>query len=460
VSIRVTPLAYPGDPHRLFERLLGLPWPIWLDSGWPRSQRGRWDLMAADPDCRITVTEGELEVSERSGASQRSHDDPLEVIASRLKAWSSEVIPGLPCTGGALGYFGYDLGRRMEGLPPHPRAPLGIPDLAVGLYPWLVLVDHQESRAWLVEQSWAEAPMGLLHPAEPITPPAYGPRFQVLSRVGPDMSEADYAAGFARIQHYLREGDCYQVNFTQRFSARYSGEPWDAYCRLRVLNPAPFSAYFQLPQGSVLSSSPERFLKVSAGVVETRPIKGTRRRVGDASQDSRIREELGVSLKDRAENVMIVDLLRNDLGKTCRTGSVRVPQLFAVESYATVHHLVSSVTGELRGDANALDLLRGAFPGGSITGAPKRRAMQIIDEIETHRRSVYCGAIGYISASGDMDLNIAIRTLVCADEHMYCWAGGGIVLDSQMESEYQESLDKAAAMLEVFRYSEALDVGP
>jgi para-aminobenzoate synthetase component I len=462
MSVRLTPIAYLEDASVLLERLRHLPWPVWLDSGRPRAQGGRWDILSADPMWRVSIAPGgTLRLLDRAGTEQQDADqDALSLIGRLLHGLDSTALEELPFTGGAIGYFGYDWGRRLEGLHQARTDEIRLPDLAVGLYGWAVLMDHQKRCGWLVEQPGSEAPYRLLSPDPPVTPAAYGPSFQVLSAVGPDMPRETYARGFERIQHYLREGDCYQVNFTQRFSARHAGDPWDAYCRLRTRNPAPFSAYMQLPEGAVLSSSPERFLKVADRAVETRPIKGTRRRVHDPLRDAAILEELAASLKDRAENVMIVDLLRNDLGKTCEIGSVRVPKLFATESYARVHHLVSTVTGTLSAGLDALDLLRGAFPGGSITGAPKRRAMQIIDELEPHRRSVYCGSIGYLSAHGQVDLNIAIRTLVCSGERMYCWAGGGIVLDSSMEAEYQESLDKASAMLEVFHDSEAPGVAP
>jgi para-aminobenzoate synthetase component 1 len=444
----------------LLERLRRLPWPIWLDSGHPRAQGGRWDILAADPLWRVTVSGGLTRLVGRAGREQATGtDDPLELIALLLAGLDPTPVARLPFTGGALGYFGYDWGRALEGLVLPRHDDILLPDLAIGIYDWAVVTDHAEGRAWLVEQPGGQAPRALLAADAPITPPAFGPSFQVLSAVGPDMPRELYARGFARIQHYLREGDCYQVNFTQRFSARHTGDPWDAYCRLRARNPAPYSAYLQLAEGAVLCSSPERFLRVQDRVVETRPIKGTRRRLEDPVADATVRAELAESVKDRAENVMIVDLLRNDLGKTCEVGSVCVPRLFATETYARVHHLVSTVTGRLRAGLGPLDLLRGAFPGGSITGAPKRRAMQIIDELETHRRSVYCGSIGYLSAHGDMDLNIAIRTLVCSAGRTCCWAGGGIVLDSVLEAEYQESLDKASALLDVFHDSEAPGVG-
>jgi para-aminobenzoate synthetase component 1 len=239
------------------------------------------------------------------------------------------------------------------------------------------------------------------------------------------------------------------VNLTQRFAARAEGDAWHAYLKLREINPAPFAAYLDLPDGKIVCSSPERFLRVTGGHVETKPIKGTRPRSTDPTRDRALAEELRASAKDRAENVMIVDLLRNDLGKVCAPGTVRASKLFDVESFASVHQLVSTVEGRLAPGKHALDLLGACFPGGSITGAPKVAAMKIIEELEPHRRGIYCGAIGYVGYDGNMDLNIAIRTLVQRGDHVYTWAGGGIVADSNVHAEYQESLDKAAAMLAV-----------
>ena len=220
---------------------------------------------------------------------------------------------------------------------------------------------------------------------------------------------------------------------------------------MRKLSPAPYSAFLNLPQLQILCASPERFLSVKNGQVETRPIKGTRPRSNDAQLDNRLADELRNHPKDRAENLMIVDLLRNDLGRSCAAGSVRTPKLFEVESFANVHHLVSTVRGKLRAGHDAIDVMRDCFPGGSITGAPKQRAMEIIEQLEPNRRGVYCGAIGYIGFDGNMDSNIVIRTLVYSGGTIRCWAGGGLVADSQCEAEYQETLDKAAAMLELLR---------
>jgi para-aminobenzoate synthetase component I len=278
--------------------------------------------------------------------------------------------------------------------------------------------------------------------------------FKVTSTVRSNMDVAQYTAAFNRIQHYIHEGDCYQVNLAQRFSAQVEGDAWAAYCRLRNISPAPFAAYLNLPDVQILSASPERFLQVRRGQVETRPIKGTRPRSDNAAQDRAYADELLSSLKDRAENLMIVDLLRNDIGKNCAPGTVRVPNLFELESFSNVHHMVSTITGKLAPGHTAMHLLRGCFPGGSITGAPKLRAMEIIEELEPHRRGVYCSAIGYIGFDGNMDTNIAIRTAVVADGEISFYAGGGIVADSEADKEYRETWDKAANMLELIKQTE------
>ncbi|HYM47725.1 MAG TPA: aminodeoxychorismate synthase component I, partial [Burkholderiaceae bacterium] len=255
-----------------------------------------------------------------------------------------------------------------------------------------------------------------------------------------------YAIAFQRIREYIGAGDCYQVNLARRFSAPAAGDPWAGYRALRALSPAPHSAYLHTPGAQILSVSPERFLRVRGDEVQTRPIKGTRPRHADAATDRKLAQELLTSAKDRAENVMIVDLLRNDLGKVCSAGSVCVEALCTLESFANVHHLVSTVSGRLAPGVHALDVLRACFPGGSITGAPKIRAMQIIEELEGERRGVYCGAIGYVGFDGALDMNIAIRTLTHADGQVQFWAGGGIVADSDCDKEFEETQAKASAM--------------
>ena len=437
-ALKVVEIPYSPDTGVRFAVFATEPWSILLDSGSPHGQRGRrYDIFAAAPFVTLTTRGAWTEITTREGTT-RSEENPFALLKRHLGPPETRKT-NLPFAGGAMGYFSYDLGRRLERLPSRAVYDITLPEMAVGLYDWAVVVDHRHRRAWLVswgrdEQSteeWERVREAVERP----TPPPHRLPFRVLSPVRSNLDKAAYAEAFRRIKHYIREGDCYQVNLAQRFSARVEGDAWGAYRQLQTLNPAPFSAFMNLPDGAVLCSSPERFLQVLEGTVETRPIKGTRPRSPYEARDRALAVELRQSPKDQAENLMIVDLLRNDLGKNCAIGSVKVPKLFAVESYTTVHHLVSTITGQLAPGKHALDLLAGCFPGGSITGAPKLRAMEIIEELEPHRRSVYCGAIGYMGFDGAMDTNIAIRTLVYHAGWMHCWAGGGIVMDSELEAE-------------------------
>ena len=454
--MKLAELPYHKNPSEVFTRIATEPWSIFLDSGYPYTDMGRFDIIAARPYKTITCTGNETLIRE-GDICRRSDGDPFSLVKAALGD-NINNYSGLPFCGGALGYFSYDLGRRIENLPTAKQRDLAIPDMAVGLYDWAVIYDHHVRRAWLIgqgrdpetEQIWNEL-LDLFYSKGQ----SQIPRFQIHSEFRSCFSKEGYTNAFNKVKDYIHEGDCYQVNLTQQFVADVSGEAWDIYLQMRKSNPAPFSAYFRLPDGAVLSSSPERFLNLINGQVETRPIKGTIRRSSFAYEDKALAEQLLESEKDRAENLMIVDLLRNDLGKSCEAGSVAVPKLFALESYATIHHLVSTVTGRLARGKHALDLLRDCFPGGSITGAPKLRAMEIIDELEPHMRSVYCGAIGYIGFDGNMDTNIAIRTMVHENGRIYCWAGGGIVADSQLEVEYQECFSKIASLLKMFEKKKA-----
>jgi para-aminobenzoate synthetase component I len=455
-----TELPYHADSAALFEIVADLPWAAFLDSGGHHLMQSRYDIIAAEPHTTL-VTRGKL-TEIRGDAIELSREDPLVLLRGHLDI-DAAARSDLPFTGGALGYFSYDLGRRFERLPAVAMDDEKMPEMAVGIYDWAVVVDHLDRRSWLVGQGrcvdthvrWNELV------ARFSSPPAERARvpFRITAPLVSSLSRESYAAAFRRVLDYIHAGDCYQINLAQRFAAPAAGDPWLAYQALRIINPAPYAAYLNTPHGQVLSASPERFLKLEDRRVETKPIKGTRARAGHPRVDAALAAELKASEKDRAENVMIVDLLRNDLSKNCEPGSVRVPKLFDVESFATVHHLVSTVTGTLRQGRDALDLMRGSFPGGSITGAPKLRAMQIIEELEPQRRGVYCGAIGYIGCDGSMDLNIAIRTLVFTGGAIRFWAGGGIVADSRLEDEYQETFDKAAAMLKLLQQTAASQVG-
>jgi len=444
-----TPLPYSRDATAYYAAIADLPWAVWLDSG----GRGRFDILVAQPVVTLITRGVQTEITDVTGI-RYSTNDPFKLIRELLGS-QQESKPHIKFAGGALGYWGYDLARRWLEISNQALDAEYLPEMAVGIYDWSLQLDHQEKTAQLLSykrypQTEEIIPLILERLQGKFNLPLPD-NFQVHGKVTSNFSRANYEATFSVVQEYLRAGDCYQINLAQRFAAQASGDAFAAYCKLRLLSPAPYSAFLNLPQAQILCASPERFLLVQQGHVETRPIKGTRPSVADVQQDESLVQDLRSNPKDRAENLMIVDLLRNDLSKNCVPGSVRVPKLFEVESYATVHHLVSTVTGDLAAGRDALALLRDCFPGGSITGAPKQRAMQIIEQLEPQRRGVYCGAIGYAGFDGNMDCNIAIRTLVYAGGEIRCWAGGGIVADSKAGAEYQETLDKAAAMLELLR---------
>lgn len=454
-------LKYPQTSAALFARIRHQPWAILLDSGQPHSQYGRYDILVAEPFVTIRNVENLTADSNktqteifRNGQLTISHEDPFAILNSLLAPYQAAQSK-LPFTGGAVGYFAYDLMRQLERLPQLNAADVALPHMLIGIYDWCVLVDHQEKTAFLVshgfEQTthdhWQE--LCLLFDAPDAV---VNSSFNISGAVRSNMDLAAYAQAFNKVKDYITEGDCYQVNLAQRFSAKAEGDSWPAYLKLREISPAPFMAYMNFGEVQVLSGSPERFLQVVSGVVETRPIKGTRPRSADALQDQQYAAELQASLKDKAENLMIVDLLRNDISKSCAVGTVKADQLFQLQSFANVHHLVSIISGVLQPAKTALDLLRGCFPGGSITGAPKLRAVAIIEELEPDRRGVYCGAIGYIGFDGNMDTNIAIRTAVYAAGEISFCAGGGIVADSILENEYAETLDKAASLLKTMQF--------
>ncbi|MBV6752085.1 aminodeoxychorismate synthase component I [Pseudomonas chlororaphis] len=444
LTCSVHPLPYHANPAHYFAAIRHAPGAVLLDSGRPEAERGRYDLLSAWPLEQLAV------LPDERGAAflQRLRDTLTRLGEAQLPAGLE-----LPFAGGLIGYLSYDFGRHLEHLPHQARDDLQLPDARFGLYTWALISDHQQGSSQLVfhpsvETTERERLIQLFN--QPAGQDSK--EFQLKGPMTADLTAEAYRQAFERIQHYIQAGDCYQVNFAQRFRADCQGDPWVAYCALRAACPTPFSGFQSLPdQGAVLSLSPERFVKVSQGQVETRPIKGTRPRGRDAAEDAANAAELLASSKDRAENLMIVDLLRNDLGRTCRIGSVRVPELFSLESYPNVHHLVSSVTGTLADDRDALDLIAGSFPGGSITGAPKIRAMQIIDELEPTRRALYCGSLLYLDVRGEMDSSIAIRSLLVKDGQVSCWGGGGIVADSDWQAEYQESITKVKVLLDTLQ---------
>jgi para-aminobenzoate synthetase component 1 len=423
---------------------------VFLDSALQHETLGRYSFIASDPVHRL-VTCGDMTTID----GEPFAGSPFDAIEHLLTRYPIEQVPSLPpFQTGLAGQFGYGLRRHLEVVPAHARSDHGFPDLELGWYDVVVAVDHRDRRAFVfasgdlaeARTEWALARLDCKarFPA---------PSWEIEPE--PDLTADQYRRAVRRTIDYIEAGDIYQANITQRFQAhlppgfdRPGLERLALYDALRRRNPATFAAFIDFGETALLSSSPERFLKVEGGVIETRPIKGTRPRGSNPAQDAALGRELLASEKDRAENLMIVDLLRNDLGRVAKLGSVQVPVLIGLESYATVHHLVSVVTAELDRGKQATDLLRAAFPGGSVTGAPKIRAMEIIAELEPTERGPYCGAIGYLSAGGAMDTNIVIRTMLIDGDRICFQVGGGIVADSDPQGEWQESLTKAKALIE------------
>jgi para-aminobenzoate synthetase component 1 len=450
------------EPLAAFTALQGLPCPVLLDSARVDPRLGRWSYVAADPFLRLTSKDGRITLGERSFTG-----DPFAVLQRALAHYHLAHDPGLPVPfqTGAVGYLGYDLCHHLERLPHPAKDDLAFPDLAVGFYDTLLAFDLHGQRAWALSSGWPETtPQAGMHRRKArlewliarlalAREPAPVPDATGEVAIRSNFTRPAYEAAVQRVIDYILAGDIFQANLSQRFLAGLPPElsPFDLYLRLRRRNPAPFAAFLDFGEVAIASASPERFLELRSRQVETRPIKGTRPRGGTPEEDERLGRELLASEKDRAENVMIVDLLRNDLSRVCREHSVLTPEICVLESFATVHHLVSTVTGELRSGIDAVDLLRATFPGGSITGAPKIRAMEIIAELEPTRRGPYCGSIGWLGCDGWMDTSITIRTFAIRGRTVAFQAGGGIVADSEPASEHEETLAKARALIEALK---------
>ncbi|CAK1834073.1 aminodeoxychorismate synthase subunit I [Vibrio crassostreae] len=448
-SIQIKPLEYQSTlAKQLFSHIENLPWAMLLRSASESHVDSRYDILVAQPIATFETIGAKTTVNVNE-TCEVSDSDPFEL----LDQYQQQLLPvtkdhaELPFVGGALGYFSYDLGRRVETLPSRAKRDIEAPDMAVGLYEWAVVVDHQLKTACIVGNNIEQHHDWLMQ--QLVQSKSTHAAFGLTTPWQSNMNEESYATKFDSVQEYLLSGDCYQINLAQRFNAQYQGSEWLAYDKLEQYNSAPFSGFIRLANCAIISVSPERFLELKDNVIETKPIKGTRPRSDDHVIDDANAQDLASADKDQAENLMIVDLLRNDIGRVAKPGTVHVPKLFDIESFPAVHHLVSTIRADLDDQYSATDLLRACFPGGSITGAPKVRAMQIIEELEPHRRSAYCGSIGYISRNGRMDTSITIRTLVAENNTLYAWAGGGVVFDSDCASEYQETLDKLSRILPV-----------
>ena len=426
---------------------------ILLDSASNVSEMGNYSYITSDPFILIESSGHETQIT-RHGISEILTANPWDVLQDMLSKYSTvQNDISIPFQGGAVGYWTYDLGRIVEELPTIADKEYDYPEMSVGFYDWVLVKDHNEDSVTLLTSDYNSK----------ITP-EYRKKW-VLDRINNFINKPfeefnferrklesnftleEYVYGVEAVKKYLEAGDIYQANISQRFSIPFEGDPWKLYLKLRESNPGAFSAYIATSNLKILSSSPELFISLNGSDIKTRPIKGTHPRSIDIEEDKRLSNQLVNSVKDQAENVMIVDLMRNDLGKVSSIGSVEVTNLFELEGHPTVWHLVSTIESKLNPRYKAVELLRQCFPGGSITGAPKIRAMEIIEELEPSRRGVYCGSIGYIGFNGNMSTNIAIRTMTLENNTIVFHSGGGIVSDSDPINEYDETIDKARGLL-------------
>jgi para-aminobenzoate synthetase component 1 len=456
------PLTTRLKPAEVCELLRNDRHPFFLDSGGDCRRLGRYSFLGSDPFLVFRHHRGRNEITGEDGTDvvRGNPFDVLKFLFSTFRLITPADSP--PFVGGAVGYFAYDLKHFIEKLPPPLAGVDDIPLCFLAFYDTIIIFDHLQDRVFIsstglpeerehykrlrAKMRYEELCRKLNAGAAPLSSEP-----DILQQASPELTcnfkREDYLKAILKAKEYIAAGDIYQVNLSQKFSARVKASPFQLYKTVRSLNPAPFASFLDCGDAAIISSSPERFLRISDRRVETRPIKGTRPRGRGRAADERLKAELLTSAKDRAELVMIVDLERNDLGRVCEYGSISVPELIRLESYATVFHLVSTITGRLKADKDHLDCIRAAFPGGSITGAPKIRAMEIINELEPDQRGIYTGSMGYLGFNRQTDLNILIRTMLYRNGTVHFQVGGGIVADSDPAMEYEETLHKGKALL-------------
>lgn len=419
---------------------------IFLDSSKEESEFSLYSFIGVNPFKKFVSKGDKIYIDEKL-----SYGDPFVKLDELIKKYKIDYESNIPFLGGAMGYFSYDIGRVIEKMPESAKDDLSIPDSYFLFYDNVIIFDLRNKKTYVTALGIKEdSEKSIKYIEDKIKRGKI--EFNIIldkkSEFISNFSREEYIDAVKQVKDYIKEGHTYIANLTQRFQCQYNSNPFDTYISLRSINKAPFSCYLNLEDFQIISSSPERFLKVY-NKVETRPIKGTRPRGINEIEDKKNREELLNSEKDKSELLMIVDLERNDLSKVCKPFSVKVTELFKLEEYATVFHLVSTVIGELNDDVSSVKCIRECFPGGSITGAPKIRSMEIIEELEGIRRGIYTGAIGYFDLRGNCDFNIVIRTILVKDNKAYFGVGGGITIESDEEMEYEETLDKAKALMRV-----------
>lgn len=463
-KVLIKELKIEWEPERLFPYFLEGKLPFFLDSGFVHPEIGRYSFMGSNPYRFVKSRGTDVYIEDSDGIIQKK-GNPVDIIDEMLQELKclpvDEKYP--PFQNGAVGYLGYDIGWHFEDLPNRAKNDVNLPDSFFAFYDCVLAYDHFEKKCYLFSSGLplrgdqavksAEAKLDkIAMEIKEFLKRNTTTTFNSLSKLKqPELkshfTKEQYCQVIQKTKEYIAAGDIYQANISQRFETEITVSPWELYCRLRKINPAPFAAYLDVGEGIVVSASPERFIKMDANRIETRPIKGTRPRTEDPQFNEKMRNELWNSEKDRAELVMIIDLERNDLGRVCEFGTVKVEELFRLETYATVFHLVSTITGKLKPGYSFKEVIKSTFPGGSITGAPKIRAMEIIEELEPVKRGIYTGSIGYLNLAGNLDLNIVIRTFIIKGNKAYFQFGGAIVADSDPAMEYQETLDKAKALI-------------
>ena len=447
-------LSYYSDSSYYFEKIKHLDWPVFLDSCYqkdkPQSKYARFDIIAANPFIKITAKSGITSVSDRNGNHQ--HKQPSLDVLSDLMSQYQKPSCSFPFVGGAIGYCSYELNLKSA-------KKNTIDTMMMGIYDWAVIVDHFKKKTYIVSMlldSKTKLFVGKLVDIFKEDKDNVDLKFKIKTSVSDNLSFIDYKNKFDKVMSYINAGDCYQINLSKKFEVDTAGDSWYFYKKFRDINKSPFMAYLLYDDFEILSGSPERFIKSQDGIVTTRPIKGTRARGRDKELDKKNANELLNSIKDQSENLMIVDLLRNDLSINCEVGSIKVDELFSIESYPNVHHLVSTISGILKKESNNIKLFSDSFPGGSITGAPKIRATEIIDELEEHSRDLYCGSVCYFSFDGSMDSNVAIRSMVHKDQKLHFYSGGGLTVGSNVVDEYQEIEDKVENIKQTINFFKEL----
>jgi para-aminobenzoate synthetase component 1 len=473
---QIQPLSTSLKPVEVCEMLDNEQCCFFLDSGMHGDRLGRYSFLGYDPFLTFR-NQGERNEITRGNSIELVKGNPFDILKTLFSKYRLITPPEMPpFLGGAVGYFSYDLKHFVEKLPSRSKEDITIPLCFLAFYDTVIIFDHYTDKAWISSTGLPEesehlkqlrAKTRIKELFRKLDSGKNFPSSQQRNHTGKapinlesNFTRDEYLRAVQQVKKYIAAGDIYQANLSQRFSAAVPTRSFELYKTLRTINPAPFAAYLKCGGTSIISSSPERFLRLSGKSVETRPIKGTRPRGGNRVEDEQLKRELLTSPKDRAELIMIVDLERNDLGRVCEYGTVKVPELITLETYPTVFHLVSTITGNLKEDKDHIDCIKATFPGGSITGAPKIRAMEIIDELEPTRRNVYTGSVGYIGFNQQTDLNIVIRSILHSNGNVHFQVGGGIVADSDPVLEYEETLHKGRALMEALYQNNNIAIHP